>query len=238
MTIANINYKTHSFTLHTRGESDIYISNWLLKGAIYEPNLTEIWYEHIKEGDLVLDIGANLGWYTKIANLKNAKAIAIEPDPTSFELLTLNCSDKNELHNVCAGNNTNDIMLQVSNNNFGDNRTSDNGDIVCKQNTIDNIVGDRARQIRAIKIDTQGWEPNIISGAINTLKNVSDDCLIIIEYWPYGLTLNNFTSDAYQELFDIFCGRVLHLPKFVDWEESKEDFDAQSDIVIYKQPQS
>lgn len=231
-----INYKHHNFILHTRDESDVYFSNHLINGEIWEPPLTDIWYDHINTGDLVLDVGANLGWYTKIANLKGAKSIAFEPHIGNYEILSRNCFDTNELYNICAGNSTQDVMLQLSNTNFGDNRTSPTGDIVCKQNTIDNIVGDRASQIRAIKIDTQGWEPNIIAGAVNTLNNVPNDCLIIIEYWPYSLHLNGFSSDAYNQLFEIFKSAPRYFPHNINWEEVKLNEYIHCDLVLYKSP--
>lgn len=232
--IATIKYKNHTFTMVTHGHGDRYVSEHLLNGEIWEPELTNIWYDHIKEGDLVLDIGANLGWYTKIANLKKASCITIEPDPKHFPLLTENCSKDNEVYNICAGADTSDIMLKLSQENFGDNRTSAKGDIVCKQDTIDNLVGNRANKIRAIKIDTQGWEPNIIKGALKTLQGVSDDCLIIIEYWPYGLDQNGFTEDSYNELFDIFKGKPLFVPQRINWNECKNNPHIHSDIVMYK----
>jgi FkbM family methyltransferase len=231
----NIQYHNHNFKLYTHGFDDQVISSHIEKYGAWEKELTDIWYNHINEGDLVLDIGANIGWYTKIANIKGAVAISVEPDPKNFSLLQQNCSNyTNEFYNLCVGNNTDDIMLKLSNDNYGDNRTGVDGDILCKQTTIDNLVGDRANKIRAIKIDTQGWEPNIILGGLETLKNVADDCVIIIEYWPWGLSQNNFNYDAYINLRSIFTGSLTHFPNAVDWETSKDNPHVHCDLIIYK----
>ena len=50
-------------------------------------------YRHmpVLPGDIVMDIGANIGVYAKHAASKGAGVICIEPDPENFQLLTLNC---------------------------------------------------------------------------------------------------------------------------------------------------
>lgn len=204
--------------------------------GVWEKELSEIWYNHIRAGDLVLDIGANIGWYTKIANLKGASCIAIEPDPKNFKLLKQNCDhDNNEFYNMCAGNSTDNVYLKLSDCNYGDNRVSADGmgDILCKQTTVDSLIADRASEIRAIKIDTQGWEPNVILGALETLKAVPKDCLIIIEYWPWMLNQNKFTTEAYHKLFEIFTGN-RYFSAADEWNNWIHNPDVYSDLVVYK----
>ena len=61
--------------------------------GVHEPFETEIIKKEIKKGDTVLDIGANIGYYTLIfAELvgENGKVFAFEPDPTNFAILEKN----------------------------------------------------------------------------------------------------------------------------------------------------
>lgn len=69
-------------------------SSWF---TFYEVFLRED-YKNIKEGDVVLDIGSNLGYVSLYAVEKGAsKVYSIEPDPTNFEFLKLNTKDFKEI---------------------------------------------------------------------------------------------------------------------------------------------
>jgi precorrin-6B methylase 2 len=65
-----------------------------------------IQYFHPKEGDVVVDVGAHIGRYTIIASKRvgpNGKVIAIEADPSNFEMLNRNVQ-LNRLANVTTLN--------------------------------------------------------------------------------------------------------------------------------------
>ena len=68
----------------------------------YEGNETELVKREIKEGDLVIDVGANIGYYTLIfAKLvgEKGKVYAFEPEPRSFKLLKKNV-EENKYQNI------------------------------------------------------------------------------------------------------------------------------------------
>ena len=61
--------------------------------GIHEPFTTEIIKKEIKKDDIILDLGANIGYYTLIfAKLvgKKGRVFAFEPEPTNFTLLKKN----------------------------------------------------------------------------------------------------------------------------------------------------
>lgn len=219
-------YDGHNFkfTCHDLGK-DIYVGDAILKHGIYDDVKTSIWYNHIQPGDLVIDVGANIGWFSKIARIKGADVIAIEPDPKAYSLLIDNCPDI-EAYQMCAGNSTDGVKLWLNDDNYGDNRTGSAG-IDCIQNTLDNIVGDRP--IAAIKIDTQGWEPNIIAGAANTIKNMKSGAMVIMEYWPYGLKLNEFDVKFLETYLGLFSSSTYHHNDGSIRDLPLADFDTMAD---------
>ena len=69
---------------------------------IYEPDQTEIVKKYVHEGDIVIDVGAHVGYYTLLmAQLvgKNGKVYSFEPDPVNFQLLKKSV-EINEFENV------------------------------------------------------------------------------------------------------------------------------------------
>lgn len=72
--------------------------------GVYGELDTEIVKNEIKPGDIVIDVGANIGYYTLIfAKLvgKTGKVIAFEPEPKNFEILKKNI-EINNYDNVIA----------------------------------------------------------------------------------------------------------------------------------------
>jgi len=70
--------------------------------GIWEPLETNLIKNKIKEGDIVLNIGANIGYYTLlIARLvgSNGKVFAFEPDLNNFKILKKNIEINNYKNN-------------------------------------------------------------------------------------------------------------------------------------------
>jgi FkbM family methyltransferase len=79
----------HLMYLDPHDSMDLFINK------IYEPYETELISSIIKPGNIVVDIGANIGYHTLIfAKLvgPNGKVFAFEPEPTNFRLLEKNVS--------------------------------------------------------------------------------------------------------------------------------------------------
>ena len=73
--------------------NDAGISRELALLGVHEPIATRLLNQQIKSGMRVIEIGANIGYYTLIAaNLvgESGKIYAIEPEPANYALLTKN----------------------------------------------------------------------------------------------------------------------------------------------------
>ena len=92
--------------------------------GIYEEFETDLVKKEIHKGDVVIDIGANIGYYTiMFAKLvgDSGKVIAFEPDPTNYELLKKNI-EINGFTNVileqkALSDNPGKMMLSLNNEN-------------------------------------------------------------------------------------------------------------------------
>ena len=138
------------------------------------------------EINLAIDIGANIGSYTKLLlSESNAKVISFEPLPEAFkELETLKNEFKNRLttHNLALGNDNKmqDLFYENSKSekaslienleelSFIKDKNKNKTSIkVCKLDDFEKELGKEI--IDFIKIDTEGYEYEVLLGAKNIL---------------------------------------------------------------------
>lgn len=163
----------------------------------YEPLETELVKREIKRGNVVLDLGANIGYYTLIfAKLvgEEGKVFAFEPDPTNFALLEKNV-EMNGYKNVmliqkAVSNKAGKLKLYLSEDSMGD-HTIFNLYEGCKFIEIeairlDDYFKNYDGKIDFIKIDTEGAEEQAIQSMFNLLKK-NKTVKILTEFFPIGL---------------------------------------------------
>lgn len=87
----------------------------------FEAAITHVFNNIIKPGDICLDIGANLGWYTTLLQGlvgENGKVYAFEPVPGSYELLKKNVElnlhpERVVLNNIALGDDFKEVKLHL-----------------------------------------------------------------------------------------------------------------------------
>jgi hypothetical protein len=71
----------------------------LQNGVLYEPDVSHILGKVLREGDVVIDVGANIGFFTVLASLlvgPAGRVVAFEPEADNLARLRANLA-----HNVC-----------------------------------------------------------------------------------------------------------------------------------------
>jgi FkbM family methyltransferase len=151
-----------------------------------------------KKGDIVIDIGAHMGRYTIISSKRvgaNGKVVAIEADPSNFEMLNSNIK-LNQLTNVTPLNyavysKETKIKLYLPEvesgytiyNTIMSNRARTEDKFVeVNANTLDHLLqlkGIRQEEVNWIKIDVEGAEFEVLKGASNVLSKSKDIALLI-----------------------------------------------------------
>ena len=144
----------------------------------------------IKTGSLVLDIGANVGVYTKIfANAvgPKGKVIAIEPDPINIKILTskFQNSESNVSIVKAAASDKNEKLFLIQNNFSPAGRYISNSGLPIQSVTVDDLTSNIKIPLSLIKIDVEGTEGNVIYGAKKVIKKYQP--VIITEYTPERL---------------------------------------------------
>ena len=134
-----------------------------------------------KEGDVVIDVGANIGKYTCVmARRVESKGlvVAIEPHPTNFAVLTRNIRN-NDLRNVRALNiaayDKNEeipLFLSESSGTHGTREDMGFGSIMVSAKKLDDVLLTElgVRRVDWMKIDVEGAEYQVLEGMTEIVK--------------------------------------------------------------------
>jgi len=158
----------------------------------------------VKPGDTVIDVGANIGYYTRLLSRlvgPNGTVFAFEPDPTNFSVLEKNTADLGNVTivNKAVSDDTGTGTLSLSKSNLGDHRLYPAGQgresVEVEITTLDDYFlgdGNTLPPIDFIKVDAQGAEGAVLHGARH-LMAASPNLKMLIEYAPkmmkeYGIT--------------------------------------------------
>ena len=185
------------------------VASRLSVGGVYEPMTTRIMKEIIKPGMDVIDIGANIGYFTLLmAKLtgNHGKVYAFEPEDNNFTSLVSNIG-LNGFKNIvpyrfALSDESGEAKLYISEYESGEHSMVSQDDksysIDIKTFKLDYAIKGK---IDLIKCDTEGNEMKVLLGAYETLK--IHHPVLILEIWPDGLKKSGYSVG---ELFDYLYG--------------------------------
>ena len=183
---------------------------------IYEPNQTEIVKKYVHEGDIVIDIGAHVGYYTLLmAQLvgENGKVYSFEPDPVNFQLLKksveINGFENVVLIQKAVSNITDKVKLFLGDDDSAINRIYDAklGDakesIDVESVTIDEYFKEDDELVNFIKIDSEGSEVKIINGMKQFLSR-NQELVMMTEFFPFLIKKSGDEPNQYLKSLEEF----------------------------------
>lgn len=168
----------------------------------FEETETQKILSFVREDTVMLDIGANMGFYSIRVGQKavRGKVISFEPDPGNFTTLQKNIALNNltnvEIHNVALSDKKDTMRLYKHPFNVGDYRLYNDGDFTefvdVPTLRIDDIINER---VDLIKIDVQGFEYFVLKGGRHLLEQYKP--IVVSEFWPRGLYNSGATPADY-----------------------------------------
>lgn len=187
---------------------------YLLEQNIYEPFETELFEASVAPGDVVVDIGANIGYYTLIAARKagsDGAVFAFEPETGNHSLLLKNIA-ANGYQNVSVvkkglAEKPGKLSLHRDSKNLAaatlsahnaPTRASSAEEIELV--TLDDYFRESPllTKIRLIKMDTQGAEGLIVRGGASVFS--LPGLTVFMEFWPYGMRNMGTDPEAHLSL--------------------------------------
>jgi FkbM family methyltransferase len=166
--------------------------------GVYEETEARLVERSIRPGDVVVDVGAHIGYYTLLAARAagpEGQVLAFEPERENYALLTANVA-ANGYANVSALNKA--VMAEsgtqplfVSSENAGDHHLYAGGDdrpsYDVEAVSLDDFFAERPKAVDVIKMDVQGSEPFVLQG-MRELLQANDSMLLFTELAPQSLS--------------------------------------------------
>jgi len=199
--------------------SDTSITPFILLNGIWESHLTSLLSKKVQPGMTVLDIGANMGYYSALFASKGAYVHAFEPNPLLQEVLRKNIymnskasqTPKCTVNQCVVGNQQDTIDMKFPSWITG--CASVKADVSCYKKSLDlHYQSAKVSQIKldeytklnnlekvdVIKIDVEGYEEEALRGATELLTQ-AQDLMLCMEY-----TRNRYSDNFPSWLFNLF----------------------------------
>lgn len=162
----------------------------------YEGKYRDRITNHLPNKRTFIDVGANVGIWSYSLIGKFEKIIGYEPSAQNIECLRKNVGNEIEIRTKAVANFTGQADFHQAGKNCGDGklcRPGINASYTVEVVTLDN---ENLENVDLIKIDVQGWEYEVLQGAVGILKNQRpwvafevnqdiDECCALMESLDY-----------------------------------------------------
>jgi FkbM family methyltransferase len=226
-----------------------------LRDRILELDVNPAWEEmessfivhNLKDGDVFVDVGANIGYFSMLAAKQKAgKVLAIEPLPKTYSMLKMNIEHNLfdsivEPFNIALGSEDGVTKLVTS---LGpknhieyevDKRQENLPTIDVKVIKLDSLLKNREEinRIDFIKVDIEGYEYNFLLGARNTIETFRP--MIMMEIEEHRLAKYNVTADKISNFMNDLGYKYLSVSEdsITKGNVYKEDLNRGRDFIFY-----
>ena len=173
-------------------ENDV-VAKRLLRGEAWEPHFGALVRATINPGDVVADIGANIGYNTVVLARQvgpQGRVLAFEPQSQIRQQLTANVAENGfsatvEIYPFALGD-QNDQSLELEPIdydalvvNVGDTKIGHGGEKI-QVRTLDSY---NLQRLNFIKLDVQGFETRALRGAADTIQRCRPLMFVEVEEW-------------------------------------------------------
>lgn len=162
--------------------------------AEYQYQVRDRSLNYVQSKRLALDVGANVGLWSRSLCNHFERVIAFEPVAMFHECLTKNVTKPNlQLESIALGDHNTTARMNITEGNTGhthiDPTSMGQGDTVVK--TLDSF---EFVNVDYIKMDCEGFEYRVIQGGLETLKRCRP--VVVIEQKPHDMYSDQYGQHA------------------------------------------
>ena len=177
--------------------SDI-VGSYIAYFGVWEPNLTS-WLEgRLRPGDVFVDVGANVGYFTVLASRlvgESGRVVAVEPSPLANSVLRRNVSDNGgenvRVENVAVWDSSGEVVVFGASHRIVGGTTLDpawaarwslDTQVAVPAEPLSKLLSDdEVARAAVLKVDVEGSELQVLEGMEPLLPRLRDDVAIVLE---------------------------------------------------------
>ena len=224
-------------------------SNPLVTQIKIDAAMVEFFNQFVKEGDLAIDIGANIGDTTvpmALCSGTSGLSLGFDPNPVVFKILQKNASLNTDKYKIvpqpyAISSQDEEFFFVSSEASFANGAISPTKDSphgkfvqpgkvkgVNLKSFLENTYPDWVRKLSFIKIDTEGYDKEIIK----SITDLIQECKPVIIAESFGKA----GDDAKVELYDVICKNGYDIFYFEDFDINTvvEKLNKNTDMLKYK----
>jgi FkbM family methyltransferase len=206
------------------------VQSTILYFGEWEPSLTRFLSETLQEGDVFVDVGANIGYFSLLASARvgpTGRVISIDASLSNFAALQANLR-RNGVENVSGIHAAVMDRRQTIATYFGDEGNAGHASVIAGHGTrqegtveaypLSDLVppADWPR-IRVIKVDVEGAEAEVLRGLLSG-PPLADETEVVVEINPEWLHQRGESADAVVQAFRARGFHVYELDRSFPWE--------------------
>lgn len=179
---------THFGTMWFRADDDV-MRPAARSSGLWEPGETRLLQQLMRPNARVLDVGAHIGYFSRVAHhcAQGVRITAIEPDPFTARLCELNLfavrADAT-VHTCALGDRRDTLAFTKAEHNPGDSRVVQSAKLASTVVAVvpaDELLEGQAFDL--IKIDVQGFEEQVLLGMQGIIAR-SGGLQMLLEFFP------------------------------------------------------
>lgn len=184
------------------GDTTDFIQRQLYYFGAWEPHLTNWLSGQLGPGDVFVDVGANIGYFSLLASRlvgDDGHVVAVEASPALAERLRENlvrnrAANVTLVNAVAAASRGTQVVYRGDDANVGQTTAVrvagfDEEARVAAAPLSDLIDAALVPRVRVIKIDVQGFEADVVQGLVRLLPSLPLQCSLVVEVHPELLAL-------------------------------------------------
>lgn len=176
-------------------------------GGDYEADINAVLRRRVRRGDVVLDVGANIGPVTLVMSRLVGEAgtvVAFEPARENVDFLQRNLAANGAVNvtvvDAAASDHVGTVGFEFNEAYPAGSFVSDDATETVRSTTIDAIVDDLAlRRVDLVKVDVEGAEVEALRGAMTTIGRYAPD--LVVELNP--IVLARFHRVRWRDLVEV-----------------------------------